>query len=96
MFYVEYTILISYDGYDLVKVSALYQNYSTNKINIYNIDALYLDLTLPNQSKVNRLTFSVSGVHYNDVYNCGHLDISGALDIIEVVSGCYSKKSLDI
>ena len=70
-----------YDGYDLVGVSVLYNNYSTNKININDIDAIYIDLTQPNESEANRISFSIGGVHHDKVYNRGHLDLSGVNDL---------------
>ena len=85
-----------YNGYDLVSVSALYQNYSTNTIDVDQIDLLYVDLTLPGHTASNRLSFTVSGVHHDSTYNRGHLDISGAKDTIEVVDGSYSRRSIDI
>ena len=84
-----------YKGYDLVVVNALYNNYDAIQLKIEDIDVLYLDLTLPNQSTTNRLSFIVSGVHHDEVYNRGHLDIAGSLDTIEAISGTWNRCSLD-
>ena len=85
-----------YKGYDLVAVGALYSNYSDTKLNIDDIEVLYLDLTLPNQSTANRLSFLVENVHHDSVYNRGHLDLIGSLDTVEAISGVWSKRSTDV
>lgn len=82
-----------FKGYDLVSVNAMYTNYSETKINIDDIEVLLLDLTLPEQSTTNRLSFVVSDVHHDSVYNRGHLDIVGSLDTVEAISGVWSKRS---
>ncbi len=67
---ISYTELLhgaKYDGYDLVGVSALYNNYSTNTININDIDAIYIDLTQPNESEANKISFRIGGVHRRNI-----------------------------
>ena len=81
-----------FKGYDLVSVNALYNNYSTNELDVSLINFIYVELTLPNHTAANRFTFNVDGVHHDDVYNRGHLDIIGVKDTIEYVEGYYSKR----
>ncbi|KAK8895928.1 hypothetical protein M9Y10_013814 [Tritrichomonas musculus] len=91
------------DGYDLVEIHCNQDHHSTSKIDLKDIELLYLDISLtkssslcelPNQIDVMRLSFTIKEKHPSGGINdSATIDIYGALDTIERIAYTWSSTS---